>query len=241
VRSPAQAAALLSFRREVHQPHQEEFPMSTTPSSPLASNRVGFAGFQAYGDVPGVHGPWKTYDGRDMPTWDAVGPATQARWVVAGEAERRVVLEQVKDFGQAGAVIAAVIQGRTLTPGEQAMLNSLMTPPSERVPVVPTGQKPSAGREQLLEQFRTAVRKDIATASTPHNGRNTASFTLRYYAKESPELAFDFMRICSEELGEPLDERGVWKYGAEGELWLPEALTLRAEATKSGGETSAAT
>ncbi|RKH93599.1 hypothetical protein [Corallococcus sp. AB038B] len=107
---------------------------------------------------------------------------------------------------------------------------------------MPATQKLSVDREQLLDQFRTAVRKDIATASTPHNGRNTASITLRHFVHPSHyDLAFDFMRICSEELGEPLDERGVWKYGAEGELWLPEALALRAEAMKADVESSAAT
>ncbi|MBZ4373234.1 hypothetical protein [Corallococcus sp. AS-1-6] len=102
--------------------------------------------------------------------------------------------------------------------------------------------KPRTGREQLLERFRTAIREDVAKASTPYNGRNTASFTLRHFVHPSHyDLAFDFMRICSEELGEPLDERGVWKFGAEGELWLPKALALRAKAMKSGVEVPAAT
>ncbi|NNB99803.1 hypothetical protein HI113_38580 [Corallococcus exiguus] len=140
--------------------------MSNTPSCPLNPNRVGFAGFQAYGDVPGAHGPWKTYDGRDMPTWDAVGPATQARWVAAGEAERRAVLERVRTFGAAGIAIAAAIEGRTLMPSEQATLSGLMTAPPERVSVVPHGQKPSIGRAVHYQHGDLVCAADITAVNS---------------------------------------------------------------------------
>jgi hypothetical protein len=34
------------------------------------------------------------------------------------------------------------------------------------------------------------------------------------------------MRIASEVTGEPLDDRGVWRRGAEGELWLGRVLAM---------------
>ncbi|MFP2961845.1 hypothetical protein ACLEPN_29630 [Myxococcus sp. 1LA] len=57
-------------------------------SKPLDMKRSGYLGFVTYNAVPGPHGPWKTFDGRDVPGWDAVGPLTQQRWVAAGNAER---------------------------------------------------------------------------------------------------------------------------------------------------------
>ncbi|NNB89931.1 hypothetical protein [Corallococcus exiguus] len=102
-------------------------------------------------------------------------------------------------------------------------------------------QKPSIDREQLLARFRATVRETIAKASTPHNGKNTASFALRHFIHpHGYELAFDYMRIYAEETGDTLDERGVCEFGAYGELWLPKALALRAEAMKADVESSAA-
>ncbi|HYI00575.1 hypothetical protein [Hyalangium sp.] len=36
-------------------------------------------GFNAYGDEAG----WKTYDGKQMPCWDDVGPVIRGRWRAA--------------------------------------------------------------------------------------------------------------------------------------------------------------
>jgi hypothetical protein len=49
---------------------------------------LGRAGYDAYGECPNAHGPWKTYDGREMPTWDQLsesdrGQETQMRWETA--------------------------------------------------------------------------------------------------------------------------------------------------------------
>jgi len=71
-------------------PPREVVEKATPPHGPLDPKRTGFLGFTTYNDVPGPHGPWKTFDGRDVPGWDAVGPLTQTRWVAAGTAERDV-------------------------------------------------------------------------------------------------------------------------------------------------------
>lgn len=51
---------------------------------------LGQVGFDAYGEKPGAHGAWKTFDGRDMPRWEALagetGALTRARWEAAAEA-----------------------------------------------------------------------------------------------------------------------------------------------------------
>lgn len=51
---------------------------------------LGQVGFDAYGDKPGAHGPWKTFDGREMPRWAALegetGALTRERWETAAEA-----------------------------------------------------------------------------------------------------------------------------------------------------------
>jgi hypothetical protein len=48
------------------------------------TKRLGQVGFERYGNVAGIAGPWKTFDGRDMPKWDALqgdaGQLTQVRW-----------------------------------------------------------------------------------------------------------------------------------------------------------------
>jgi hypothetical protein len=84
-------------------------------SEPLDPKRAGFLGFTKYNDVPGPHGPWKTFDGRDVPGWDAVGPLTQARWVAAGQAERDVA------FSIAGHAAVQALEKAGITDDE--MLN----------------------------------------------------------------------------------------------------------------------
>lgn len=47
---------------------------------------IGQVGYEAYGETA----EWKTYDGRDMPTWETLsesesGQETQRRWEVAAE------------------------------------------------------------------------------------------------------------------------------------------------------------
>lgn len=50
----------------------------------------GQIGFDAYGEMAGAHGPWKTFDGRAMPKWEEltgpVGELTKARWEEAAKA-----------------------------------------------------------------------------------------------------------------------------------------------------------
>lgn len=40
----------------------------------------GQIAFEAYGNLPGPFGAWKTFDGREMPQWDAINELTRARW-----------------------------------------------------------------------------------------------------------------------------------------------------------------
>lgn len=58
--------------------------------------------FDAYGDLPGLHGPWKTFDGRPMPKWDDLntdaGVLTQNRWGAAVKA----VLDAARPYLMAG-------------------------------------------------------------------------------------------------------------------------------------------
>lgn len=60
---------------------------------------LGQVGFDAYGEKPGAHGAWKTFDGRVIPQWESLasgqnddgspnpgGPLTLERWEAAAEA-----------------------------------------------------------------------------------------------------------------------------------------------------------
>lgn len=61
---------------------------------------LGQVAYDAYGNHPGPHGAWKTYDGRPMPVWpdysdtakNPGGPLTQERWEVAVRAAASAVL-----------------------------------------------------------------------------------------------------------------------------------------------------
>lgn len=68
--------------------------MSNPPKS------YGEVGFNAYGERPGAHGPWKTFDGRDMPKWEGLqgdtGALTKERWEVAAEA---IIAEYLRRVG----------------------------------------------------------------------------------------------------------------------------------------------
>lgn len=48
---------------------------------------LGQLGFEKYGDTAGIAGPWKTFDGRDMPRWEELqggaGELTKWRWEMA--------------------------------------------------------------------------------------------------------------------------------------------------------------
>lgn len=60
----------------------------------MEQETLGEVGFNAYGDKPGAHGPWKTFDGREMPRWGALageaGSLTRERWE---EAARTIIAE----------------------------------------------------------------------------------------------------------------------------------------------------
>ncbi|WNG57398.1 hypothetical protein F0U59_23495 [Archangium gephyra] len=77
--------------------------MTSNPTSrPITTPTFGRVGYDAYGNHPSAHGPWTTFDGRPMPTWEeysAAGPGsagafTQERWeesakAIIAEHERR--------------------------------------------------------------------------------------------------------------------------------------------------------
>ncbi|EPX62534.1 hypothetical protein D187_008722 [Cystobacter fuscus DSM 2262] len=62
---------------------------ASTPEPVPEDWTPGRIGYEAYGDHPGAHGPWTTFDGRPMPTWSDLkkgGPAgqlTRDRWEIA--------------------------------------------------------------------------------------------------------------------------------------------------------------
>lgn len=71
----------------------------------------GEVAFNAYGDMAGIAGPWKTFDGRDMPKWDDLaGPAgelTKARWEEAAKAVLREHHARIYPDGPMGPAISA--------------------------------------------------------------------------------------------------------------------------------------
>ena len=54
------------------------------------TKRLGEVGFNGYGNSPGIAGPWKTFDGREMPRYGALageaGELTKQRWEAAAVA-----------------------------------------------------------------------------------------------------------------------------------------------------------
>lgn len=48
--------------------------------------QIAKAAFEAYNEkVQPGQTPWKTFDGRDVPRWEALGDAVQAKWMAAVE------------------------------------------------------------------------------------------------------------------------------------------------------------
>lgn len=78
---------------------------------------LGQVAFESYGEEPGAHGPWKTFDGRTMPTWEQLqgeaGELTKRRWEVGvgaavEEHERR---KQAAAVGESRVSEAAPLSG----------------------------------------------------------------------------------------------------------------------------------
>lgn len=51
----------------------------------------GQIAYNAYGD----HASWKTFDGRDMPRWDELGPVVRSHWIAAAARVARRTLASV--------------------------------------------------------------------------------------------------------------------------------------------------
>jgi hypothetical protein len=85
------------------QNHPEEKRMSNDTKT------FGQIGYEAYGEMAGVHGAWKTFDGRDMPKWEALhgeaGELTKARWEVAAKAMIREHFTRLYPDGPKGPAI----------------------------------------------------------------------------------------------------------------------------------------
>lgn len=50
-----------------------------TTTNPYSTEELAEAGYKAYG----AEAEWKTWDGKAMPPWEAVGAVVQARWKAA--------------------------------------------------------------------------------------------------------------------------------------------------------------
>lgn len=68
-------------------PHFEPHDVAAQVA-PVEMKSLGQVGFDAYGDAGAK--PWKTFDGRDMPRWEALtgdtGALTRARWEASAAA-----------------------------------------------------------------------------------------------------------------------------------------------------------
>lgn len=57
--------------------------------APEPTKTLGQVGFEAHNSHPGAHGPWKTFDGREIPRWEDLpgeaGALTRERWEVQAE------------------------------------------------------------------------------------------------------------------------------------------------------------
>ena len=77
-------------------------PTPAIPTHPASLPSLGQVGYEAYGDKAGPHGPWRTFDGRDMPRWidyatSETGALTRERWesgvaAAIAEHERRMAV-----------------------------------------------------------------------------------------------------------------------------------------------------
>lgn len=65
-----------------------EHPGDNKPSTGVRATEVARAGYEGYAEWTGG----KTFDGRDMPTWDDLPEPTRLAWVAAAGAIVRVVL-----------------------------------------------------------------------------------------------------------------------------------------------------
>lgn len=80
---PNRLVQIASFEGLLSEPHAEAFVQ-------LQARRAGGAGrlaqkmFQAYNDQG--PNPWKTFDGRSVPTWDQISDQVRAKWIAAAEA-----------------------------------------------------------------------------------------------------------------------------------------------------------
>lgn len=85
----------------------------------------------------------------------------------------------------------------------------------------PAPQAPKTREEQLAE-FRALAQEELR-----RRGGDPEALGILLRHSIHPfgyALAFEFMAICAELTGEPLDARGVWPRGAANELWLPKVL-----------------
>lgn len=163
------------------------------------------------------------------------------------EAERRARILHERQHGSTAG--RAVTLGRTVRPPDVAP-GGLLTA-AERLEsssaastyVAPALEKEIQARARLhelekegtgahdLEAFRTFVQEERLRASGRGeaegslNLKESIAIGMRHFIHpKGYALAFEFMRMAAEAVGDTLTADGVWMHGARGELWLPKVL-----------------
>jgi len=95
-------------------------------------------------------------------------------------------------------------------------------------------EAPQDPRELVtVEKFAAFLAEEKARCeargfTVDHSMRESVAIGLRHFIHpHGYGLAFDFMRMAAETVGDTLTPDGVWEHGAKGELWLPQVLATR--------------
>lgn len=140
-------------------------PIEEFPGAPEGAYTYGELGFNAYGHKPGKHGPWKTFDGRDMPRWEAlqgeVGELTRERWETAareilraaGGALESVLLRLVEASEHGETPLEALERVLTLAGTLKDMLRESEFPHAALLAVAQVAQGPERFDVVLVEKL----------------------------------------------------------------------------------------
>lgn len=140
-------------------------PIEEFPGAPEGAYTYGELGFNAYGHKPGKHGTWKTFDGRDMPRWEAlqgeVGELTRERWETAareilraaGGALESVLLRLVEASEHGETPLEALERVLTLAGTLKDMLRESEFPHAALLAVAQVAQGPERFDVVLVEKL----------------------------------------------------------------------------------------